>query len=389
MLTSTTVCRCRILGADDHIVLAATLRILLTWIECTSSRVPLMGLVTTPSSLVEFCLGWVRCARRPGVVVIDTLLLASGFANWATSAHLDVRLRELPRTGLPAPAQQELLRRLAWTIDRRTRYFPDPPLAYVERMKELLLLAFSPQKGPLSIASAPNEASGILPRSRVWGSAYLELSTLDADRRPLRDLQTMLAGIICMMARHDFPLAIPPRWLVELLEMVNRVASLKMQANLWPLEASPEMGRGCQDYFSALALNIANDQRRSRRQWFKFRAQEDETSLGETGWPLRCPDVDQALPPAPAGLAAHRPCLWLPTPCVVSTPKRERDPSPDFSDAMSDIPEPKRRLSEIQYGGQYGTAPASLLGRRYSLEVINKDPPSGLPPIVGIIWHGN
>ena len=80
-----------------------------------------------------------------------------------------------------------------------------------------------------------------------------------------------------------------------------------MQANKWPLEASPEMGRGCQDYISALTLNIENDQRRSRRQWFKFRAQEDETLLDGTGRPLRCPDVDEALRPVPVGLTAHRP----------------------------------------------------------------------------------
>ena len=55
------------------------------------------------------------------------------------SVHLDVWLRELSRAGLTATAQQELLQRLAWAIDRRTRYFPDPPLAYVERMQELLL----------------------------------------------------------------------------------------------------------------------------------------------------------------------------------------------------------------------------------------------------------
>ena len=96
------------------------------------------------------------------------------------SVHLDVWLRELARTGLPAPAQQELLRRLARAIDRRTRYFPDPPLAFVERMEELLFSAFSPQKAPLAIANAPDEASEILSRSRAWVLAYLELSMLDA-----------------------------------------------------------------------------------------------------------------------------------------------------------------------------------------------------------------
>ena len=123
------------------------------------------------------------------------------------SVHLDFWIRELSRTGLPAPAQQELLRRLAWAIDCRTKYFPDPPLACVERMKELLLSTFLPQKDPIVIENAPNMASGAPSPSRAWGLAYLELSMLDADRRPLHDLHTMLADVICMMARNDFPLA--------------------------------------------------------------------------------------------------------------------------------------------------------------------------------------
>ena len=53
----------------------------------------------------EICLGWDRRAHRPGVVVFDANLFASGFAYWATSVHPDVGLRELSRTGLPAHAQ--------------------------------------------------------------------------------------------------------------------------------------------------------------------------------------------------------------------------------------------------------------------------------------------
>ena len=70
-------------------------------------------------------------------------------------------------------------------------------------------------------------------------------------------------------------MSIPPRWLGELFVMVNRVVSPKMQANKRPLEAELDMGRDCQGCIPALTLNIENDQRRSRRQRFKFRAQED------------------------------------------------------------------------------------------------------------------
>ena len=91
------------------------------------------------------------------------------------SANIDFWVRELSRAGLPAPAQQELLQRLAWAIDCRTKYFPDSPLAYVGSMKELLLSTFLPQKGPIVIADAPGMASEVLSRSRAWELAYFEL----------------------------------------------------------------------------------------------------------------------------------------------------------------------------------------------------------------------
>ena len=213
-----------------------------------------------------FCLGWDRCAHRPGVVVSDTILFASGFAYWAMSDHLDVWPHELSRTGLPAPAQRELLQRLAWAIGRRTRCFPDPPLAFVERMKGLLLSAFSPQKGPLAVANVPDEASEILSRSRAWELAYFALPTLDADRRPLHDLHSMLADFFLYDGSERFPPDHSTPLVGGLFGMVNRVVSLKMQANKWPLEASLDMDHDCQVYISALSLNIEDDQRRSRRQ---------------------------------------------------------------------------------------------------------------------------
>ena len=86
------------------------------------------------------------------------------------------------------------------------------------------------------------------------------------------------------------------------------------------------------------------------------------------------------MPPAPAGLATHRPCLWLAAPCVVSTPTRERDLIPDVPDVMSDFPNPERRLPETQYGRQYGNAPATQLGPICSFDVINRDSLRGYPP---------
>ena len=92
---------------------------------------------------------------------------------------------------------------------------------------------------------------------------------LDAHLRPLDDLHSMLADVICMIARNEFSLTIPPRWLGEIFEMVNRAVPLKTQACNWSLEVSPGVDQDCQDYIAASALNIENDQRRSKRQRFK------------------------------------------------------------------------------------------------------------------------
>ena len=163
---------------------------------------------------------------------------------------------------------------------------------------------------------------------------------LDEHCRPLHDPHTMLVDVLRMMARNDFPLAIPPRRLAELFGMVNRAVSLKMLANKWPLEASSDMDHDCQNYLSASSQNIENDPRRYKRQRRKFRAQENTLLLDDASRPLRFPDSDKALPPIPAGLANHRPCFWLSAPDVASAPKRERDLSPGAPDVMSDIPGP-------------------------------------------------
>ena len=100
------------------------------------------------------------------------LLLRATVLRWTTSGRLDDWLRELSRAGLSTTERQELLQRLSQTIGCRTRYFPDSPLAYVERVKEFLLSAFLPQKGPLSIAGSPDEALATISRSRAWEFVY-------------------------------------------------------------------------------------------------------------------------------------------------------------------------------------------------------------------------
>ena len=46
----------------------------------------------------------------------------------------------------------------------------------------------------------------------------------------------------------------------------------------------------------------------------------------------------------------------------------------------TDVPEAKRRLSGTHYEGQYGNAPLTQSGQRYSLDTINRNPLRGNPP---------
>ena len=177
----------------------------------------------------------------------------------------------------------------------------------MERVKECPLSAFLPQKGPLSIAGSPDEAPETISRSRAWELVYSELSTLDDARGPLRDLRNVPVEVSITVARNEFPLTIPPRWLGELFPMASRVVALKMKANNWSLGVPPGMGADCRDYISAALTKVGNDRHRSRRQWFNLRVQEDETLMDDSEMPLVWPDVDRAVPPVPAGLVAHRP----------------------------------------------------------------------------------
>ena len=110
-----------------------------------------------------------------------------------------------------------------------------------------------------------------------------------------------------MMARNEFPLTVPPRWLSELFEVLGRAASLKMAANKGSLVAPPTLDLEPQAYIAAVSQNIGNDKRRFGHQRFKFRAQEDEAIVDDSGQPLPCPEEDAVIPRVPVGLGLHKP----------------------------------------------------------------------------------
>ena len=90
------------------------------------------------------------------------------------------------------------------------------------------------------------------------------------------------------------------------------------------LVAPPTLDLEPQAYIAGVSKNIENDKRRFRRQYFKFRAQEDEALVDDSGQPLPCPEEDAAIPRVPVGLGRHKPCLWVPPPRM-GAPKRERE----------------------------------------------------------------
>ena len=95
------------------------------------------------------------------------------------SVHLDVWLREPFRAGLSPPAQQKLLATLATTIACPARYSPDASRLYLARVKDLLVSALLPQKGPLTITPDPPASPEYISRSRAREVVYLKLSFLD------------------------------------------------------------------------------------------------------------------------------------------------------------------------------------------------------------------
>ena len=125
-------------------------------------------------------------------------------------------LRELTQSGLSNDDQKELLAQLVHAVERRTRYFPSPDIPFLERVKQLLMSVFFPQKGPLLITVDPQFPPERLSRSQAWQIVYWELPHLDGASRPVNELHVITSDVISMMARNEFPLTVPPRRLSEL-----------------------------------------------------------------------------------------------------------------------------------------------------------------------------
>ena len=135
-------------------------------------------------------------------------------------------MRELARSGLPPNAQKNFLASLSSAIDSRARYFPADPVIYVERVRNFIMHTFLPQMGPLLLSVDPAYPPERISRSQCWQLVHLELSLLDGPSRPAGELHTAISDIVTILARSEFPLSIPSRWLMELFGLLERVVTL-------------------------------------------------------------------------------------------------------------------------------------------------------------------
>ena len=147
-------------------------------------------------------------------------------------------MRELARTGLPPADQKELLASPSNAAETRARYFPSAPLPYLGRVRQFLMAAFFPQKGPLLLSVDRSSPPERLSRGQCWQIVRLELSLVDGTCRPADGLHTVISEVIGFMTRNEFPLTVPPRWLVELFSVLERAVALKIETNRWYLRPS-------------------------------------------------------------------------------------------------------------------------------------------------------
>ena len=288
----------------------------------------LCGLVTAPSSVaLRYGGPSLSCPSLTSPCVFQSFFVMS-------SSDQDFWLRELARTGLSAFGQKELLTSFTKAVADREKYFPPAPLPYLCRARQILMAAFLPRKGPLFVAMHPESEQELLSRSQCWQLVHLEFSLLDVKHRSVEGVHEAITEIIELLTSSDFPLTIPPRWLVELFSDLEWMTSRRMEKNGWSLRSPGVLdldsqglaiwrysmrscasllrcGHGCQAYFDAVMRNMENDKRRSRRQLAAFSSGDTEVLVDSSEQSLLSPDADAVVPPLPPGFPwDHRPRLW-------------------------------------------------------------------------------
>ena len=165
-----------------------------------------------------------------------------------------------------------------------------------------------------------------------------------ARNRPICENRDVLIEVITALAKNEFPLSAPPRWASELFSALAHTVPLEMKSANLSMALPTHLGADCQTCVESVLTNLENDAIRSSRQRSNFRANDGELVVGSADNPLVLPEPDCVGPPCPPAPAAlRRPRFWLELPPVGATPKRPRDSASEDSDAMADLPLPKRQ----------------------------------------------
>ena len=237
----------------------------------------------------------------------------------------------------------------------------DGPLEYVDRVRKFLMRALCPQMGPLFLSLDPKYPPERISRSECWQMVRLELSLLEGPPRPVEDLHIVISDVITIMTRNEFPLTVPPRWLIDLFGILERAVALKMEKNRWHIRPSVPLDTAGQAFVEAILKNVDNDRRRSQRQHVSLSVGDQEVLKDTSGQVLLPPEEDPIIPKIPPTfLWGHRPHLWREIPRV-DTPKRVRtDADPSEGDAEIPSRPPKRRVSAKSTSNTGLDAPSDL-----------------------------
>ena len=161
----------------------------------------------------------------------------------------------------------------------------------------------------------------------------------------MAELHTVISDVIAIMTRNEFPLTVPPRWLVELFSILERVVALKMETHRWSIRPSVPLDAAGKAFVEAILKNLEDDRRRSQRQHVSPSVGDTGVLQDSSGQVLLPPEEDPLIPPIPPTFPwGHRPHLWREIPRV-DTPKRVRADDETSVDAEISSRPPKRRAS--------------------------------------------
>ena len=77
----------------------------------------------------------------------------------------------------------------------REKYFSQVPSPYLRRVRQFLMAAFLPQRGPLFVATHAESEQELLSRSQCWQLAHLEFPLLDGKHRPVEGMHEAIRTV--------------------------------------------------------------------------------------------------------------------------------------------------------------------------------------------------